>query len=158
MKPYLGSCLHPKTSFLLPQDKLLDYWRIPSQGREREEKVSDRLWPFDEKWKFFIHYLQTHTSYKQTYKHSHNKVFTQNSSSIEFWSSGSSPWAQKWGTLDSFVLQSGFSMFSPQCGIHRFSSWLLRKEHPTEVIEILRLKKRREWLAVLWRWCCLMLE
>ena len=76
MKPYIGSCLHPKTSFLLPQDKLLDYWRISSQGREREEKVSDRLWPFDEKWKFFIHYLQTHTSYKQTYKHSHNKRFS----------------------------------------------------------------------------------
>ena len=154
MKPYLGSCLHPKTSFLLPQDKLLDYWRIPNQGREREEKVSDRR-----EMKIF-HTLFTDTYIIQTniQAFTQQTFFTQNSSSIESWISGSSPLVQKGGTLDSFVLHSGFSMFSPQCGIHHFSSWLLRKEHPTEVIEILRPKKQREWLAVLWRRCCLMLE
>ena len=56
--------------------------------------------------------------------------FTQNSSSIESWISGSSPLVQKGGTLESFVLNSGFLMFSPQCGIHHFSSWLLRKGAP----------------------------
>ena len=145
MKPYLGSCLHPKTSFLLPQDKLLDYWRIPSQGREREDKVSDRLWPFDEKWKYFIHYLQTHTSYKQTYKHSHNKRFSLRiAPQLSPESQDLLHWCRKEAHLTPLYFIQDFGCF------HRSAAYIIsppdysEKEHPTEVIEILLQLKQRE--------------